>query len=496
MLAPLSALARRAAATGRPVRTGLGWGALAGALFFGPLVSWLIPFGVIAFGLLAGIQALWIGVFVAVLAWWGDRPLRPLVAVVLWVGIEVTRAGWPLGGFGWGVLGYSQHDSDLVLGAARTVGVYGVSAVVAGVGVLAEEVVHRARAAWDDARRADVPADAVFGAARTPLLSLLVLLTAAVLLGGEPPTPTGRVVEVGIAQGGDTRGTSAAGVNRLDTGRIERVAALALDATLPFADDPPDLVIWPENSLDTDVRTPAGAPVRGLLDEALEAVAPAPILAGEYRLGEDPMTAFNQMTVYTLDGAGDAYVKRRPVPFGEYVPARALLDWFPPLEQIPRDTLPGGEAQVVDIGGATVGAVICFENTFPALSHDQVRAGADLLVVSTNNSSFGDTAMSAQHLAFSELRAVETGRWVVHAGISGISAFISPEGEALQRTPLFTAGSPRREVPLVEGTTAATALSPAIAVLAQLGALAVLVVIAVGAVRRRGAPADSAGDRS
>ena len=129
--------------------------------------------------------------------------------------------------------------------------------------------------------------------------------------------------------------------------------------------------------------------------------------------------------------------------------------------------------------------MICFENIFPGLVRDQVLAGADLVVVSTNNSSFGDTPMSAQHLAFSTLRAVETGRWVVHAGISGISAFISPEGEVLQRTELFEPASPRMEVPLLDGTTMAMRLGSLVPGLAQMMAVAAMALVLGERVRAR-----------
>ncbi len=482
-LAPLVALARRVGTGAAPLRRGAGWGLLAGGVFFAPLLYWLVPFGYAAFGLLTLIQALSVSAYVAAMAWVGERRGRALVAVVAWVGLERLRAGWPLGGFSWGVLGYTQHDGGLLLGSARTLGVYGVSLLLATIAVALEEGVTAGLRAWPEARATDVPADAVFSSVRNPLLTILGALSIGVLLAGEAPAPSDRTIEVGIAQAGDTRATSAAGVNREDRGRIERVAELALAATEPFAADPPDLVVWPENSLDIDVRTDRGADIAAILQEAVDLVAPTPILAGEYQVGEQPRTLFNQMTVFTTEGAGDSYVKRQPVPFGEYVPARDLLDWFPPLAQIPNDTLPGDAAQVLDVAGARVGGVICFENTFDTLVRDQVLAGADLLVVGTNNSSFGDTAMSRQHLAFSQVRAVETGRWVVHAGISGISGFVDPDGVVHEQTGLFTPASPRMAVPLVDGRTASLRVAPVLATLVQLLAVGGLVV--AGLERRR-----------
>ncbi|CAN5401576.1 apolipoprotein N-acyltransferase [soil metagenome] len=490
-LVPLVALGRDLAGGPRRRGAAFGWGFLAGTVLFMPLIHWLVPFGFAAFGLLSLIQAAYVGLFVVVLSLYGERRGRALVAVAAWVGLEALRGTVPLDGFTWGGLAYTQADGGLALGVARTFGSAGVSAILAAVAVAAEEAIRSASRSLGTAQEAEIPADAVFRAMQVPLLTVLGVMVLAVLASGQVPEANGRTASIGIVQGGDTRGTSAAGVNRVDTGRIERVVDLMLAATEPFADDTPDVVIWPENALDGDVRLPEWQQIASRLDEALQLVAPSPILGGDTEFGTTPQTRFNNMTVFTTDGIGPSYTKRVPVPFGEYVPARSWLDWFPPLEQIPSDVLPGTGPQVLDVGGARIGGVICFENTYGNLVRDQVRSGADVLVVSTNNSSFGDTAMSAQHLAFSQLRAVETGRWVVHAGLSGISAFITPEGEVVQRTELFQPAAVQMDVPLIEGLTPAMRIGDAVAWLAT-GLLLLALVVVVLDRRRPGPPPPAA----
>ncbi len=482
-LVPLAALARDL--EGARWRAGIGYGSLAGIAFFAPLLIWLTPFGYVAYVALVLVQALAVGAWTLLVAAWGGRRGRAVVAVVAWMGLESLRSTWPLGGFSWGALAYTQVDVPLVLGVARTLGGTGLGLVLATVAVAVEAAIAQGTRAWGPSRGTERSADVLFDAMRVPLLTVLGVLSLAVLLSGEAPAGDGRTLEVGIVQGGDTRATSAAGVARIDTGRIVRVTELMLEATQAFAADPPDLVVWPENSLDRDVRTEDGAPVRSLLEEALGDVAPAPILAGEIREGPRPGTLLNSMTLFTEDGIGDSYSKRHPVPFGEYVPARAALDWFPPLDQIPRDVVPGEGAQVVQVDGAAVGAVICFENTYAELARDQVRAGADLLVVSTNNSSYGRSAMSAQHVAFSRLRAVETGRWVVHAGISGISGFIDPDGGLHRETGLFRQATPRMEVPLLQGETLAVRLGDTLPVLLQVLTFGAVLALLADRLRHR-----------
>ena len=115
---------------------------------------------------------------------------------------------------------------------------------------------------------------------------------------------------------------------------------------------------------------------------------------------------------------------------------------------------------------------------------DQVDAGAQVLVVSTNNASFGRSAASAQHLAFSQVRAVETGRWVVHAGISGISALVDPTGAASQQTGLFEQAIVRGDVPLVDEATPALVWADRAEWFAVLVTVAAALLVAVGSRRR------------
>ena len=72
--------------------------------------------------------------------------------------------------------------------------------------------------------------------------------------------------------------------------------------------------------------------------------------------------------------------------------------------------------------------------------------GREFLVVLTNNAAYDETAASAQHLQMSRMRAIEDGRWVVHAAVSGISAFIDPTGRTYQQTELFEPAVIRRTI--------------------------------------------------
>ena len=118
-------------------------------------------------------------------------------------------------------------------------------------------------------------------------------------------------------------------------------------------------------------------------------------------------------------------------PYGEYIPWKPIVGWISALEQIAYELTPGERLHTLSAPGLPVfAAPICFENSFPALDRELVRQGAEFLVVLTNNAAYDETAASPQHLQMSRMRAIENGRWIVHAAVSGISAFIDPDAAA------------------------------------------------------------------
>lgn len=480
---PLLLLARDVAGSSRRVaRTGFGWGVVAGLVFFLPLLTWIGRFGIAPWVLLALMEACFIGAFVALLAAWGSRAWRPVVAAVVWVGLEWLRSQIPLGGFPWGALAYTQHDGGPVLPVARVLGAFGVSAVLVAISVVIEAVAVAVVARrW----RALVPA----AVGLLVVVALLVAVPAA-------PAPTGETIDMAAIQGNDVELPPF--VDRSNTARVLDIADRMVEVTgrlASSAEGLPDVVVWPENALDSDPRTtPAvGDKVR----QAQALIGDATLLAGALLDGDRPATFRNTIVRFGPDATvAEVYDKRILVPFGEYVPLRALLGGLPPLRAIPSDGVVGTEPKVFDIDGAIVGPVTCYESLFADLVRDQVRAGAQVLVVSTNNASFGRTAAAPQHLAFSQVRAVETGRWVMQAGISGISAVIDSDGNASQETELFTKAIVRADLPLVDGDTLFVRTGDVIGPLCAL--LTLLLLGLLLGLRRRAAAAqmaDTAGGR-
>ncbi len=120
------------------------------------------------------------------------------------------------------------------------------------------------------------------------------------------------------------------------------------------------------------------------------------------------------------------------------------------------DQKAGEEVGVLDVGGARIGDLICFEVVYDGLVDDVVDAGAGMLVVQTNNATFGYTDESAQQLALSRLRAVEHGRSVVIAATSGISAIIAPDGSVVRSSALFEPAVFVEQIAQRSSTTVAT----------------------------------------
>lgn len=249
----------------------------------------------------------------------------------------------------------------------------------------------------------------------------------------------------------------------------------------------PDMVVWPENS--SDINPYANPDAHAAISAAVAEIG-APTLVGTLVPTEDEQNVRNTSVVWDPEqGPGETYVKRHPMPFGEYIPFRDIAARIAPdaVARQPRDFVAGQEVGVMDLAGVPVGAVICFEVAFDNLVRDTVRDGAQLLAVQTNNAGFGYSPMSEQQLAMSRLRSVEHGRTTLVAALAGISAVIDPDGTVRDRTELYTQDVLVADVDLSEHRTVATTVGEWPEWLLTLGALAAVAVAIWLPRRRRGA---------
>ena len=434
-LAVLGPAALALAVHGRSARAGLWLGLVLGLAFFLPLLSWtgiyVGPFPWIALAVFEALHLALLGAATALtsrLRWW------PLWAAALWVADEALRGRFVLGGFPWGRLGSSQTEGPL-LSLAAYGGVPLVSFAVALVGTLlaaAALTAHRLLRSPREGRRASVRplALSLAGAVAIPLVGALAWLP----LPGSSLTEGGPTATVAVIQGNVPRAGLDFNAQRravLDN-HVQRTLELA-DAVRAGEQPQPDLVLWPENSSDIDPYLNDDAGSR--IERAARAID-APILVGAIVQGPGRFISNTAIVWDPDDGPGATYVKRHPVPLAEYVPARGFFRFFSSQVDRVTDQRAGTEPGLLDIGGATVGNLICFEVVYDGLVRDV--AGAGMLVVQTNNATFGYTAESEQQLALSRLRAVEHGRTVAVAATSGISAVVAPDGSVVRRSELFT----------------------------------------------------------
>jgi len=407
-------------------------GFAAGFVYYALLLNWLTVFGVIAWLPLVVSQALYAALFGALAPMVVRRahPARSCVALAaLWTGIDWVRAVWPIGGFTWGGLGYTQHGNGLLLPIATLTGVWGVTFAVVLVNALLLEAVVPARAAADGTRRGHRRAAFVAGA-------LLVAVLPAVI---PIPRATGRRLDIAVVQGNVPTSITADRLLQSDV-----VAANHIRLNRSLRGDPPDLAVWPENALSDD---PARDPVLGAAVASSIRAVGAPTIVGAISPAADGRY-YNQALLYAPDGRiVGRYTKIHLVPFGEYIPYPSVLGWTQRYRRGLPTLSPGNRVKLFRVDGTLVGTPICFENTFPDLFRRFVADGASVMVVTTNDSSYLRSEASREHVIMSQLRAVETARWIVQAAISGESAIVSPHGQVVAHSALFVPAILRADVP-------------------------------------------------
>ncbi|PRY47537.1 apolipoprotein N-acyltransferase [Geodermatophilus tzadiensis] len=468
LLAVPATAALAVAVHGQRARGGAWLGLVFGLAFFVPLLSWSGTYvGAVPWLALAVSQALFLALLGAATAATSRLRLWPLWTAALWVADEALRGRLPFGGFPWGRLGFSQTDGPfLSLAAYGGVPLVGFAVALCGA-LLAAAVLAAVRG---PALRP--AAAAVAGALAVPLLGGLAWLP----LPGSSLTAGGPTVTVAVVQGDVPAAGLEFNARRRAVLDNHVQQTLQLAAAVAAGDRAqPDLVVWPENSSDIDPYTNADA--ARAISGAADAIG-APILVGAVVDGPGQYLSNTGIVWEPGTGPGDTYVKRHPVPLAEYVPARAFFRFFSDkVDLVRRDFTRGSEVGVLETGGARVGDVICFEVVYDSLVADTVEAGAELLVVQTNNATFGYSDESAQQVAAAQVRAVETGRSVALASTSGISAVIAPDGTLVRQSQLFTSAVFVEEIARRDTTTLAQRLGAGPEwVLAALGAGAVLAV--------------------
>jgi apolipoprotein N-acyltransferase len=382
---------------------------------------------------------------------------------VVWTALELLRTNFG-GGFGWYLLGHTQHDILYVIQVADLAGAYGVTFLVAAVNGLVFELL----GAWGPFRRW-VAGPATQAASAWWLLPQV--LAVAALLGGALGYGTWRLGQdqfadgplVALIQGNlDQRIRNEAAVDASTASGVMDHYVFLTDLLLRTRR--PDLVVWPETACPffwTESSAGRPDPATQNLGRLLATRWKMPVLVGlNAEVGgaeKDRPRRYNSTVLVGTDGkAHGRYDKVHRVPFGEYVPFR---DWLPVMDRLaPYDFDYGvepGESFTrfrVDAKegrrGSTFGVLICYEDTDPGVSRSYGGGGgeppAGFVLNVSNDGWFDGTSEHDEHLAICRFRAVENRRAVCRSVNMGISAVIDPNGRVLAPRPL----------PLPEGTRA------------------------------------------
>lgn len=418
-------------------------GYLFGLGFFGGGVSW-IYYSLHDFGrmppLLAGAMvALFVGFlagYPALLGWLQARVrgngVRLLVFLpAAWVLLEWIR-GWFLTGFPWLHLGYSQIDTALA-GFAPYLGVYGVS--------------------WFVALCAGLLIFAAIGV-RTVRARVLALLAIAVVFAGGAglgrvgwTQPVGAPISAALVQANIDLSVKwrPSARERILQDYVTLTRAAMGEGGNPAA----QLIVWPETAAPAYLDQLDKEYLPRLTTE-LAAHGAALVFGTIEREGN---AAYN--SVVSIDGERrGVYRKRHLVPFGEYLPLSTWLAWLLDYLHIPMSDFSEGRGATTPIfaAGQPIGVSICYEDAFGE-EVIQTLPAATLLVNVSEDAWFGDSLAPHQHLQMARMRARETGRYLLRATNTGVSAIIAPDGRLLATAPQFATEVVRAAVQPLAGAT-------------------------------------------
>ncbi len=404
-----------------------------GIAWFAPAMLWMVDLTAPGYAIAVILFSLYVGV--AGLA----VPGRSSSSWVRWLALpaaftlaEAARCTFPFGGVPLATTAMGQASAPLGQ-IARVFCAIGVTFAVAVVGVALS-------ALWE--RRH------ILGTAT--LIGIIALWFVAII------APSGHeigTINAAVVQGGGPQGTRASETNPRDV-LLRHVEATSL-VTAPV-----DLVVWPENVV--EVEGPIAANPEDAVLSALAKKLDTTLVVGITE-GIDSSKFANASIVYLPDGSsGERYDKVHRVPFGEYVPLRSFLERIAGTNSglSSRDAVAGTQPAVLHTPAGTLAVAISWEIFFTNRARDGVLHGGQILLNPTNGSSYWLTQVQTQQVASSQLRAIETGRWVLQAAPTGLSAIVTPTGDVVQRTSISEQAVLQQDVALRSGDTIATVIGP------------------------------------
>ncbi len=207
------------------------------------------------------------------------------------------------------------------------------------------------------------------------------------------------------------------------------------------AKESPDIMLWSETvleyALESDER-------RQEFFSSIAAETGAIQIIGAFSSVKeaDANYYYNALFVFYPDGtlSEEVYYKRRPVPFGEYLPMadlfKVILPSLTEINMLSRNVDAGQSTALFHLPSCTAGSLICFDSIYPNLARESAKEGAEILLLSTNDSWFDGSFGKSLHRSHAVLRAVENGRALARTGNTGYSMLINEKGECLSAAPI------------------------------------------------------------
>lgn len=245
------------------------------------------------------------------------------------------------------------------------------------------------------------------------------------------------------------------------------------------------LAVWPESVLTTYLN---GNSYYAAKISALASKLGCDIIAGGYSSdgGE-----YNSLFLFRRDGTVSDifYAKQHLVPFGEYVPMRkVIMTVFPFLADINMfsgEIDSGTSSAIMENADGKIGGLICFDSIYPSLARRSAKDGAELFVISTNDSWYGSSPAVWQHKSHAVLRAVENGKCVIRAANTGVSAIIDGEGRTFSFLGPLVEGYTASDFYYEDGTTLYTEIGDVILPLSALMLSAIIIISFVRKEKKR-----------
>ena len=357
--------------------------------------------------------------------YFGNKGIVPFLIVIptLWILAEWFRSS-VFTGFPWLNVGYSQIDTPLS-SLAPMLGVYGISwltALISATLVALFRVTYKTRIVI--------------------ICTFFITWIALNLLNGiDWTTYKGNEVSVALIQGAIPQEI------KWKPDQRQRTLDLYLSLSEQYKDS--QLIIWPETAIPV-LHHQAEEFIQQMADKARS--QNHDYLVGIPFKDLDSNKFYNGIIV--IGSNNDTYYKQHLVPFGEYLPFDKWLRPILNLMKIPMSDFSAGPNRkpVVLAANEIIGVSICYEDVF---GEEIISAlpDATLLVNISNDAWFGDSIAPHQHLQMARMRALETGRYMLRATNTGVSAIINEKGDITASSPQFIPHVTSGKVKTFEGLT-------------------------------------------